>query len=210
MNLPNAITVARILACPLIAVFTMSPTLWSRYIAFILFVLAALSDLWDGYLARKHGLVTVVGKILDPIADKLLLASTLIPLYIVGDRAGDVSQFLFWGTLPMWVLIVVFGREIFITLFRSYALRRGVVISAARSGKFKALMQNFFIGGLLLWYPLSSSAEGDDWTGALWEAWSGVHSLWIGVTLLAAVVLTVFSMFDYIWSYRSLVTSDRL
>ncbi len=205
MNLPNAITVARILVCPVIFVLALSPGVSARYWAFVLFVVAALSDLWDGYLARKHGLITDMGKLLDPIADKLLLVSTFIPFYLIGQRPDDLSRVPFWGTFPLWVLLVILGREALVTAFRSYAARRGVVISAGKSGKYKAFIQNLFIGGLLLWYPLLRSSLDGGWSGSFWVGWRAFHQVWIGVMLTAAVILTIYSMLDYFWSYRSVV-----
>lgn len=205
MNLPNAITVARILVCPVIFALALSPDVTARYWAFVLFVIAAVSDLWDGYLARKHGLITDTGKLLDPIADKLLLVSTFIPFYLIGQREDVLSRVPYWGTFPLWVLLVILGREAVITIFRSYAARRGVVISAGKSGKYKAFIQNLFIGGLLLWYPLLRSSLAGDWSGTFWNGWRMFHQAWIGIMLAAAVFLTVFSMLDYFWSYRSVV-----
>lgn len=205
MNLPNAITAARIAACPLIFYLALSRSAGAGYAAFVLFLLAALSDLWDGHLARKHGLVTDVGKLLDPVADKLLLASTFVPFYIVGARADDSVAMPVWGALPLWVLAVVFGRELLVTVFRGWAARRGVVISAGKPGKYKALTQNLFIGALLLWHPLARSAAASDWSGVLWDAWRTFHTGWIAVFLPVAVFLTVYSMFHYFWRYPAVV-----
>ena len=207
MNLPNAITVARILVCPVIFALALSPSVPARYWAFVLFVVAALSDLWDGYLARKHGLITDTGKLLDPIADKLLLVSTFIPFYLIGQRDDVLSRVPYWGAFPLWVLLVILGREALVTGFRSYAARRGVVISAGKSGKYKAFIQNLFIGGLLLWYPLLRSSIDGGWSSAFWSGWRVFHQAWIGIMLAAAVFLTLFSMLDYFWSYRSIVKS---
>jgi len=205
LNLPNVITVTRIATCPVIFWLVMSPDLTARFAGFVLFVLAALSDVWDGYLARSRGLITDMGKLLDPIADKLLLASTLIPVYLISHRGGPLDEVPWWGPLPLWVLVVVFGRELFITGFRSYAARRGVVIAAGWSGKRKALFQMLFIGSALLWYPLVQVSTEAAWGGALWGAASIVHRLFVAVTLVVAILLTVYSLLDYLWSYRTLV-----
>jgi CDP-diacylglycerol--glycerol-3-phosphate 3-phosphatidyltransferase len=204
-NLPNIITIGRIVACPAIFAMAMAPSVGMRFGAFVLFVIAGLSDLWDGYLARKHGWITDVGKLLDPLADKLLLVSTFIPFYLISHRGGDEWLVPWWGMLPMWVMIVILGRELLVTIFRQWAARRAVVIAAGRSGKYKAFIQNLFSGGLLLWYPLKESADALGWGGLPWSAWTFLHSSWIGITLGLALVLTVYSMFDYLWSYRSLI-----
>ena len=205
LNLPNLITIARILACPAVFVLVFIPSVPLRLIAFVLFVAAGLSDLWDGYLARKHGLVTDMGKLLDPLADKLLLVATFIPFYILSHGEGPVGPLPFLGPLPLWVVLVIFGRELAITLLRSWAARGGVVISAGKSGKYKAFIQNLFIGGLLLWYPLQMLSMERGWEGGFWTFWSYLHGGWVVVMLSVALLLTVFSLGDYLWKYRNLV-----
>lgn len=205
-TLPNVITVGRIFVCPVIFVLAMASGEGARFGAFALFVAAALSDVWDGYLARKHGLVTDMGKLLDPLADKLLLLVTFLPFYLITHRDVDPEVLPFIGPLPLWVVAVIFGRELLITLFRSYAARKGVIIAAGGAGKQKALLQALFIGGLLLWWPLEDMAAARGWVGSGgWAFWSTVHGTWIALTLGVAVVLTVYSMLDYLWRYRSLL-----
>lgn len=205
ITLPNIITVARIVACPVVFALALSPGVAARLWAFALFVVAGLSDVWDGWLARKYGLITDMGKLLDPIADKLLLVATLVPFYVISHRGGPLDEIPTWGPMPLWVILVIFGRELFITLFRSYAAKKGVVIAAGKSGKRKTLLQALFIGGLLFWYPLVSLADAGQWSGLAWTLGSGFVRSWVAVTLAAAIVLTVYSMFDYLWSYRSLI-----
>jgi CDP-diacylglycerol--glycerol-3-phosphate 3-phosphatidyltransferase len=205
-TLPNIITVARIAMCPVIFWLAMAPGAGARFGAFFLFVVAGLSDVWDGYLARRYDLITDIGKLLDPIADKLLLLVTFIPFYLISHRGPEIDLMPWpWGEMPIWVMVVILGRELFITLFRQYAVRRGVVIAAGKSGKYKALFQSLFVGGLLLLYPLRLVAESSGWEGSTWAAWSVFHGAWVSVTLAVAIVLTVYSMFDYLWSYRSVV-----
>ena len=204
MTLPNAITFARIFACPFVAYLTLAPGTASRYAAFLLYLAAALSDIWDGHLARKYRSVTDAGKLLDPLANKLLLVSTFVPFYFLtrGDELGGIP---WWGELPIWVLVVVLGRELLMTAFRSYAARRGVVIAAGRTGKYKTLAQCIFAGALLLWYPTAISAAEGGWSGALWVGFRHFHGLVIAVSLALAVALTVLSMADYLWRYREVV-----
>tara|TARA_B110000116_G_scaffold249858_1_gene243818 strand:+ start:197 stop:841 length:645 start_codon:yes stop_codon:yes gene_type:complete len=204
-TLPNVITVVRIIVAPAVAYMALAPDMSTRVWAFALFVAAALSDVYDGYLARRYDLITDMGKLLDPLADKLLMAAAFVPFYIISHRGveGDLIPWL--GPMPIWVLVVIFGREIFITIFRSYAAARGVIIPAGKSGKQKALLQALFMGGLLLWYPVRMAAEANAWDGPFWTFWEQFHTGWIGVTLVLALILTVYSMLDYLWSYRSLV-----
>jgi CDP-diacylglycerol--glycerol-3-phosphate 3-phosphatidyltransferase len=205
ITLPNVITIARIVACPAIFFLAISPQMGARLWAFVLFVAAGLSDVWDGYLARRYNLITDMGKLLDPIADKLLLVATFVPFYVVSRSGREVDLIPWWGEMPLWVVVVIFGRELFMTLFRGYAARRGVVIAAGRSGKRKALFQALFVGGLLLWYPLRMYAESRGWSGGFWAFWTQFHGAWVGIMLGLAIVLTVYSMVDYLWSYRALV-----
>ncbi|HET9948673.1 MAG TPA: CDP-diacylglycerol--glycerol-3-phosphate 3-phosphatidyltransferase [Longimicrobiales bacterium] len=204
-TLPNIITASRIAACPIIFWLALAEGAGPRFWAFILFVVAGLSDVWDGYLARRYDLITDTGKLLDPIADKLLLVATFVPFFLVSRRGSVVDLIPWWGEMPVWVIVVIFGRELFITLFRGYAARRGVVIPAGKAGKRKALVQALFVGSLLLWYPLRVLAESRGWEGGFWTFWERFHGGFVAVTLGLAIVLTVYSMFDYLWSYRSVV-----
>ena len=209
VNIPNVISVARIAACPAVLVLAMARTSGALYLAFLLFLAAALSDLWDGYLARKHGWVTDMGKLLDPLADKLLLVSTLVPFLVV-SRRGPEWEVPWWGPFPIWVAAAILGRELFMTLFRSWAARSGVVIQAGTAGKYKAFIQNLFAGGLLLWYALSITARNRGWPGSgEWALWSAFHRAWVGVMLGAALFLTIYSMVEYIWRFRAVLPGRR-
>ena len=207
-NLPNIITLSRIAVCPAIFFLALSSDGTVRAATFGLFLAAALSDIWDGYLARKHNLISDLGKLLDPIADKLLMVSTLVPIYIVSHRPAGGGEIPWWGQLPLWVLVVLLGRELMVTALRGFAVRKGVVIAADRAGKYKALAQNVFVGAVLLWYALVRFAEQGSWSGTLWDLWIQFHSAIIGLTLLLALVLTIYSMGLYFWRNRGLAGSD--
>jgi CDP-diacylglycerol--glycerol-3-phosphate 3-phosphatidyltransferase len=202
--IPNIITVARIALCPVIFVLIFVPTFTARFVAWILFLIAAFSDLFDGHLARKHGWISDFGKLVDPIADKLLLISTFIPFYVLSNSDPTDHYFPVIGTLPLWVLIVVFGREIFVTVFRSFAARRGVVIAAGSAGKHKAVWQNIFIGAAIFWYALRSAAINRGWSGEAWIWWQRLHTFVLLVSLVVAVFLTVYSMIIYMRSWSKL------
>ncbi|MFQ6331444.1 MULTISPECIES: CDP-diacylglycerol--glycerol-3-phosphate 3-phosphatidyltransferase [unclassified Nocardia] len=139
MNIANVLTMMRIALVPLfvLALFAAGghQTGW-RIAAAALFGLAAITDRFDGQLARKYGLVTDFGKLADPIADKALIGSAVIGLSVLGDLA--------W-----WITLVICGREIGVTLLRLAVVRRGV-IPAGRGGKLKTLMQSVAIAVLLL------------------------------------------------------------
>lgn len=196
--LPNIITVGRILVTPVVLVLILPPEFGARMAAFLLFVAAGLSDLWDGWLARKHGWISDFGKLMDPIADKLLLASTFIPFYIVSHRPGPLAELPYWGVLPLWVLLVVLGREVLITALRAVAARQGTVLPAGKVGKHKAVSQNIFIGATILWYALRVAAEEHGWTSPWWELWQAFHGAVLALALLVAVTLTLYSMTVYL------------
>lgn len=209
MNLPNLITIGRIILAVLIIPLLFMEQFTPRLTAFIVFLIAAFSDLWDGYLARSRGLITDLGKLLDPLADKLLLAATFVPFYLLSHGEGPGARFpWFGGVFPLWIVLVIFGRELFITLFRSYAARRGVVIPAGQSGKYKTVFQNCFIGSTILWYALQAAALSRGWDGEIWAGWQVFHFAFSVLTLSVAVVLTLYSMFVYLWGYRALVLAD--
>jgi CDP-diacylglycerol--glycerol-3-phosphate 3-phosphatidyltransferase len=204
MNLPNLITIGRIALAVVVVPLLFAESFSARLAAFIIFVVAAGSDLWDGYLARSRGLITDLGKLLDPLADKLLLAATFIPFYILSHEPGAGHRFpWFGGVFPLWVVLVIGGRELFITLFRSWAARRGVIIAAGQSGKYKAVTQNLFIGSAILWYALQAAAAKHHWSGPVWGAWQAFHFGFSVVTLTVAIVLTIYSMVVYLREYAA-------
>jgi CDP-diacylglycerol--glycerol-3-phosphate 3-phosphatidyltransferase len=203
--LPNIITVARIVLAPLVFALLFVPTFTARFIGWILFLIAAFSDLWDGYLARKHGWISDFGKLLDPIADKLLLVATFVPFYLLSRREDADAALPVLGTLPLWILLVIFGREALVTVIRSVLAGRGVVIPAGKSGKLKAVFQNIFIGTTIFWLALQSAAADHDWSGRPWELWQAFHSFVLLTTLAIAVFLTVYSLAIYLWEWRRLM-----
>lgn len=201
-TIPNVITVTRVALTPAVFFLALADGFTPRLLAFLLFAIAAISDLWDGYLARKHGWVSDFGKLMDPLADKLLLVATFVPFFIISHRPGPVGDLPYWGELPVWVLAVIFGRELLVTVVRQVAARRGRVIPAGQAGKYKAFMQNLFSGALLLWYALQTAARNHQWAGRFWDIWQDlVHGPVIGLTLLVALVLTVYSMLAYFWAW---------
>lgn len=201
-TLPNAITVTRIVLAPVVFALLFTPTFGARLAAFVLFLVAAFSDLWDGHLARKYGWISDFGKLVDPIADKLLLAATFLPFYILSHRPPAPTRLPVLDVLPLWVLLVVLGREALVTLLRSIAARRGRVIPAGRAGKLKAVFQNIFIGTTILWYALRTAGADRGWGGWFWSAWQSLHATVLLLSLAIAVFLTVWSLIVYLWGWR--------
>ena len=204
-NLPNAITLGRIVLAVLVAPLVMYDGSVLRGVAFLVFLAAAVSDLWDGHLARSRNLVTDFGKLMDPLADKLLLLATFVPFYLLSHGWEPATPFPLRPDLFAVAVAVIFGRELFVTVFRGFAARRGVVLAAGRSGKLKAVFQNIFCGAAIVWYALHSAAREHAWEGRVfWERyWVPFHTWFAVVTLLIAVVLTVYSLVVYLNTFRS-------
>lgn len=204
-TLPNIITLIRISFTPVIALLPFIAGYWPKLIAFFIFLAAAISDVWDGYLARSRNQVTDFGKALDPIADKLLLFATLIPIYIISRARHDLYNIPFWGSIPLWVCLLLIGRELAMTGFRWWARRRGVVIPAAGAGKLKTVIQNIFIGAVMLWFAFRDARKPLGWEHSRFaEFWNDFHGGFVAVALAVAAALTVYSFIVYIYRYRSL------
>lgn len=142
MNLPNKLTIIRILMVPVFVLFLLTELggRFNNLITLVLFVTASLTDLLDGYLARKNNLVTNFGKFMDPLADKLLVCSALI-------------CFVATKQLPAWMVIVIIAREFIISGFRLIASDEGVVIAASYWGKVKTTVQIIMIIALIIEFP---------------------------------------------------------
>jgi CDP-diacylglycerol--glycerol-3-phosphate 3-phosphatidyltransferase len=223
LNLPNAITAARIAAAPLIAFlpFSASPTL--RLLAFVLFVVAAVTDFFDGWLARSRNMVTDLGRLLDPLADKLLLLATFIPMFVLMAPPDDpLAGMLGLGEdhrrlpfhtpfgdvgLPWWIVTVILGREFLMTVFRQAAARRGVVISAIGPAKWKTGFQSTWVGASYFWFFAATFNAMEGWHPQSWPAVSSFIGF-VGVVAMAvALVLTVYSMGLYVARYGKVFRS---
>ncbi len=176
MNLPNKLTIIRVLMIPFFVFFMMTDYLGaaSRWIALIIFIVASLTDLLDGKIARKYNLVTNFGKFMDPLADKLLVCSALI-------------CFVELQVLPAWIVIIIMGREFIISGFRLIAADNGIVISANYWGKFKTVFQMIMIILLIADLPF---------------AFMGVVEQ---IVVYIALILTVISLVDYIWKNKAVL-----
>ncbi len=206
-NLPNAITALRVVLAPVVAYLLFQPNVKLRVIGFVVFLIAALSDLWDGHLARTREQVTDFGKLVDPIADKLLVAATLIPFFLLTRADPELGHLPLYDVIPLWVLVVLFGREIVVTWLRTVAARRGLVVPAAVSGKRKALAQNVFIGAMILWLAWRTAQIEGGWDGALSRFWSSFHGWFTAIALSVALILTVVSLVIYLRKFRRILGS---
>lgn len=179
MNLPNKLTISRVIMIPFFVFFLLVdlgglPDGMQKYIAATIFIIASLTDWFDGYLARKNNLITNFGKFMDPLADKLLVCSALICLTAKNQLAA-------------WIVIVIISREFIISGFRLLASDNGVVIAASYWGKFKTAFQMIMIIMLIL-----------DFSNKYIQHITAV------VTYIA-VALTIISLIDYLVKNRKVI-----
>lgn len=176
MNLPNRLTIARIVMIPFFLFFLMTDFAGenSKYIAAAIFIIASLTDLLDGKIARKKNIVTNFGKFMDPLADKLLVCSALI-------------AFIELAYLPSWMVIIIISREFIISGFRLVASDNGIVIAASYWGKIKTACQMIMIIYLILSFQFPYA------------------DLIADILIYASLILTIVSLFDYIIKNKSIL-----
>ena len=172
-NIANIVTMLRIALVPVFAWLHVMDSTASQVAAAAVFVIAALTDRVDGYLARSRGLITDFGKIADPIADKALTMTALVLLSID-------------GTVPWWVTIVIIVRELGVTLLRFVMVRRGAVMPASSGGKLKTVLQLVFIAMLLV-----------PWAAFLPSGLASAVDLAARLVMVAAVIVTLVTGVDY-------------
>ena len=206
-TLPNIITIVRICFTPVIALLPFIEGYWPKLICFVVFIIAAVSDVFDGHLARSRNMVSDLGKLLDPIADKLLLFATLVPIYWITRQRHDLYDIPVWGSIPLWVCLLLIGRELAMTAFRWWAQRRGVVIPAHGAGKLKTVIQNIFIGAIMLWFAFRDARKPLGWEQSRFDDfWNTFHGSFVAVALAIATLLTIYSFGVYIYRYRDLLS----
>jgi CDP-diacylglycerol--glycerol-3-phosphate 3-phosphatidyltransferase len=172
------LTLFRVIAVPIIVILMLFPTRICTFMAAILFSAAAITDYLDGYIARTRGLVSTLGKVMDPVADKLLVSSAFIMLTALG-----------W--VPSWIVCIIIGREIAVTGLRNIIAERGEDVSASNLGKYKTGFQIAAIIPLLIHYPFL-----------------GLNPQAVGVFFLwGALGFTVWSGADYFFKFRRLLQS---
>jgi len=172
------LTLFRVIAVPIIVILMLFPTRICAFIAAILFSAAAITDYLDGYIARTRGLVSTLGKVMDPVADKLLVSSAFIMLTALG-----------W--VPSWIVCIIIGREIAVTGLRNIIAERGEDVSASNLGKYKTGFQIAAIIPLLIHYPFL-----------------GLNPQAVGAFFLwGALGFTVWSGADYFFKFRRLLRS---
>lgn len=187
MNLPNILTVLRLFLAGFFVVSLSWDFPWHNSVALGFFLLASLTDFLDGVIARRYGLITDFGKLMDPLADKILMASAFICL-------------LAYGLLPAWVVIVIISREFLITGLRLLASSKGIVLPSEKLGKHKTLWQ---IIAAIYFLTFLSAAE---WLGPLSQEANAFWTLGGQFLITLAVLLTVYSGAAYFWKHRKLLS----
>jgi|SRR5208283_668858 CDP-diacylglycerol--glycerol-3-phosphate 3-phosphatidyltransferase len=175
-NLPNTITLLRISVVPFLFILLLSPgEFWSLILA-ILFVIASITDFFDGYIARKYQMITTMGKFLDPIADKIMVNTAMILMIPI-------------GRIPAWIVAITIIRDLMVDVIRSIASSEGIYIQASTLGKQKTLAQIIAVTALIIHYSIF-----------------GINAHAVGMVILyIALVLTIFSGIDYfIKLYRNI------
>jgi CDP-diacylglycerol---glycerol-3-phosphate 3-phosphatidyltransferase len=222
VNLPNAFTAGRIAITPLVAWLPFAASSALRLTAFVLFIVAAVTDYIDGHLARSRKQETDLGRLLDPLADKLLLVGTFVPMYMLmrpsphaeAELASRVAANVFpfhtpVGEIPLtwWVLAIVLGREAFMTLFRQAAARRGVVIAAIGPAKWKTAFQWIWVGAAYFWFFAATLAASRQWESLRsWSVFANVNGVVGVLAMVGAVALTLYSLALYLRSYGRVFT----
>ena len=184
MNLPNKLTILRLVFIPFYVFFLMTDHFsFTSHVALVVFLLACLTDLFDGMIARKYNLITDFGKFADPLADKILVV------------AGMVC-FVSLGRLPVWVCILILAREFAVSGFRLVVASKGTVIAASYWGKFKTVFQMAMI--CLMTFDVERLVTEKGWDSAVWNVYSVVTQ----VVMYIALALTIISMIDYFYKNR--------
>ncbi len=183
MNTPNKLTVSRIILSPIFMFFFLMDNVYARVVSLIIFTVAALTDLWDGYLARKYGIVTGFGKFMDPLADKILTSTAFV-------------SFATLGYVKAWMIMLIIIREFLITGLRSLTAYRGMVISPTPTAKFKTALQMVTIVVILLYINLKTVLTAMGYQTAFLESPRFMQVFdWM---VLFTMVVTVATGIDYL------------
>jgi CDP-diacylglycerol--glycerol-3-phosphate 3-phosphatidyltransferase len=193
VNLPNAITLSRLVLTAVFVAGTAFETALGHWIALISFVIAAISDFVDGWLARKLGLVTPMGKLLDPLADKILVGAAFV--YLSAE-----------GFCPVWVTVMILAREFLVTGLRQIAMEAGQVLAADNLGKWKTGLQLTFCITCLVWFCFGPLPAGNPFVDLIRNL-SKPDGWLIPVSLWLALGLTLLSGWNYMWASRGLLKS---
>lgn len=189
MNIANRITLLRILLTFVFMFFLFYQGLWAKVTSLLIFSFAAASDLFDGWLAHKRNMVTDFGKLMDPIADKILVLAAFV-------------AFVQMQLIESWMFVIIISREILITSLRLFALNKGKVLAATKMGKHKTLSQISVIFAILGFIVLKEIMLRFFTWNPYWERLfrSGIYIL-----MLITVCLTLYSGISYLWENRKTI-----
>ena len=198
MNLPNKLTIIRIILIPVFIALFFIPFDWNKLAAMIVFAVACLTDFFDGYIARKENLVTQLGKFLDPMADKMIVACALIALCVTTPVVDDPAVFTVCVTVFSMLILC---RELLISGFRTVAANRGLVLAADMFGKTKTVSQ---MVALILLLPV------EDYFYVAGNPAAARIVYYVGFSFLAlATLLTVMSSINYIVRNRAVLGDEK-
>jgi len=183
MNLPNKLTIARIILAPFFMIFLLIDNMYSRYLSTLIFIMAALTDLYDGYLARRTGVITGFGKFMDPLADKILVSTAFI-------------SFVALGYVQAWMILIIIVREFLVTGLRSLAAYKGVVILPSFLAQWKTACQMTVIIIILLYINLKSTLVPLGYNWSILTTDSALRAF--DIMVFATMLLTVGTGIDYL------------
>lgn len=189
MNIANRITLLRIALTFVFMFFLFGEGLWFKVISLLIFTVAALSDLYDGWIANKKNIVTDFGKLMDPIADKILVLAAF-------------AAFVQMQLIEAWMFVIIISREILITSLRLFALNKGKVLAATRVGKHKTLSQMVVIFAILGFVVFKEVMLRFFTWNPYWER---LFRLGIYILMLITVGLTLYSGISYLWENRKVI-----
>lgn len=190
MNIANRLTLLRIILTFVFMFFLFCQGLWAKIAGLLIFLFAALSDFFDGRIAHKKNMVTDFGKLMDPIADKILVLAAF-------------AAFVQMQLIDAWMFVIIISREILITSLRLFALNKGKVLSATKVGKHKTLSQMVVILAILGFIVFKEAML----TFFTWNpAWERLFRQGVYIVMLFTVVLTLYSGLSYLWMNRKIIT----
>lgn len=200
MNLPNKLTLSRIALTFIFLVFLFSKGLLFRYLALVIFIVASLTDFYDGHIARSRNLVTDFGKLMDPIADKILVLAAFL-------------AFVELQIIPAWMVVLVIVREFVITGMRLLAASKGIVLPADKSGKHKTASQMVAIFSILSYLAIRDTMGFlQDTRGSVQFRGSGIEGFFdfaIVILMIVTVSFTLSSGIFYLWSNKDIVSGAK-
>lgn len=185
MNTPNKLTLLRVILIPIYMLFYLMESQTALFVAIFVFLAAAITDQLDGYLARKNNQVTTFGKLMDPLADKMLIMSALI--CFVQQDVKFISS---------WVVVIILARELIVSGIRMIAMGENTVIAASIWGKAKTVSQLVLVIGVMVFEAFCVYVP----------AAQGICDIAVCVFATVATVLTIFSGWDYVWKNRKLLS----